>query len=77
MNLADKLIKLLKEKHGQELNLQEEIYYLFLKDGLFTLWLDQDTKTLKVEVEFQDEDARFVYMSDEKLEDLLEGDIDA
>lgn len=71
MNDVSKLIELLKEKHGKDLDVQNEIYYLFFKDGLFQLWFDDDEKTLKVEVEFLPENKTFVYQSDKKLEDLL------
>lgn len=71
MNDVSKLIELLKEIHGKDLDIQNEIYYLFFKDGLFQLWFDDDEKTLKVEVEFLPENKTFVYQSDKKLEDLL------
>jgi hypothetical protein len=69
--MVDKLIKILKEKHGEDLDLKNNNYFLFLKDGLFTVYLDEDTKTLKVEVEFLPEEKTFVYRSDESLEDLV------
>ena len=71
MNDVSKLIELLKEIHEKDLDVQNEIYYLFFKDGLFQLWFDDDEKTLKVEVEFLPENKTFVYQSDKKLEDLL------
>lgn len=70
--MVDKLIKLLKEKHGKELDLQNQVYYLFFKDGLFSLYLDEDTKTLKVEVDFLPEDNTFVYASEDSIENYLE-----
>lgn len=70
--MVDKLIKLLKEKHGKELGLKNgEVHYLFLKDGLFSVYLEEDTKTLKVDVEFLPEGKTFIYHSDESLEDLI------
>lgn len=70
--MVDKLIKLLKEKHGKDLDLQNgEVHYLFFKDGLFSVYLEEETKTLKVEVEFLPEGKTFVYHSDESLEDLV------
>lgn len=71
MELTNELIRLLKEKHGKDLDLQNEVYYLFLKGGLFTIYLDEDTKTLKVEVEFLPEDGTHVYFSEESLENLM------
>lgn len=67
MNDVSKLIELLKEIHEKDLDVQNEIYYLFFKDGLFQLWFDDDEKTLKVEVEFLPENKTFVYQSDKKL----------
>lgn len=68
----DKLIKLLREKHGKDFDLESgEVYYLFLKDGLFTLYIEEDTKTLKVEVEFLPEGKTFIYHSDESFEGLI------
>ena len=67
-----KIIELLKQKHGGELNFDNyQSYYLFTKDGLVTIFLDQDTKTLKVEVEFLEENEIYIYHSDERLKDLI------
>jgi len=71
MNDVPKLIELLKEMHGKDLDVQNEIYYLFFKDGLFQLWFDDEEKTLKVDVEFLTEGKTFVYQSDKKMNDLL------
>lgn len=68
-----KLLELLKEKHGGDLKLDNyQSYYLFLKDGLLTVYLDQDTKTLKVELEMLEENEVYIYHSDEKLENLIQ-----
>lgn len=69
--MVDNLIKLLEEKHGQKVNLKEgEVHYLFLKDGLFSVYLDEDTKTVKVNIEFLPEEKTFVYHSEKTLADL-------
>jgi hypothetical protein len=67
----EKLMELLEFKHGK-LNVKNDVYYLFLKDGLFSLWYDEDEKQIKVNVEFLPEDSTFVYFSDKSIEDLLE-----
>jgi hypothetical protein len=67
----DKLTELLKEKHGKDLDLKNNVYYLFLKGGLFSLWYDEDEKTIKVNVEFLSDENTFVYFGDEDLEELL------
>lgn len=68
----DKIIELLKEKHGGKLELNDyQSYHLFLKDGVVTAFLDQDTKTLKIEMEFLEEGQIYIYHSDERLEDLI------
>lgn len=68
----NKLIELLKEKHGGELKFDNyQSYYLFLKDGLVTVFLDQDTKTLKIEVEMLQEGEVFIYHSEESLKTLI------
>ena len=67
--MFDQVIQLLKEKHGGELNLQNgEVYYLFLKDGLFSVYLDEEEKKIQVNVEFLPQGKTFVYHSDESLE---------
>ncbi|MFY0744825.1 hypothetical protein AB1K09_20360 [Solibacillus silvestris] len=68
----NKLLELLKEKHGGELKFDNyQSYYLFLKDGLLTVYMDQDTKTLKIEVEMLQENEVYIYHSDEKMENLM------
>ncbi len=71
--MLDKVLKLLEEKHGKKPDLKEgEVFYLFLGDGLFSLYLEEDTKTLKVDVEFLDREKTFIYFGEEKLEDLMD-----
>jgi|GraSoiStandDraft_43_1057313.scaffolds.fasta_scaffold824367_2 hypothetical protein len=71
MGLVDKLIKVLEEKHGKELDIKNDVYYLFLNGGLFSLYYDEDEKSIKVNVEFLPEDNTFVYFSDEDIEKLV------
>ena len=71
MDLVDVLTKILKEKHGKDLDLKNDVYYLFLKGGLFSLYYDEDEKTIKVNLEFLPEENTFVYFSDEDLEKLV------
>jgi hypothetical protein len=67
----ERLTELLKEKHGK-LSIKDDVYYLFLKDGLFSVWYDEDEKQIKVNVEFLPEENTFVYFSEKSIEDLLE-----
>lgn len=69
--MLDKIIALLKEKHGKDLDLRKDVYYLFMKGGMFSIYYDEDEKTIKVNVEMLPEENTFVYMSDENIEDLL------
>lgn len=71
MNFADKLIGILREEHGEDLNLKDEVYYLFFKDGLFELYYDEDEKTIKVNVEFLPEDGTHVYFRDDSIGDHM------
>lgn len=71
MDFIETLMKLLKEKHGEDLNLTNDVYYLFFKDGLFSLSFDEDENSLKVNVEFLPEENTFVYFCDENLEELI------
>ena len=68
----DKLIELLKERHGGALDFKDgQVYYLFLQDGLFSVYLEEDTKTLKVDIEVLPEGNTFIYHSLERLEGLV------
>jgi hypothetical protein len=71
MSIVDMLTKILKEKHGDNLNLRNDVYYLFLKGGLFSLYYDEDEDTIKANIEFLPEDRTFVYFSDEDLVELV------
>lgn len=71
MNIVDTLMEILKEKHGKDLDLANDVYYLFLKGGLFSLYFDEDEKSVRVNVEFLPEENTFVYFSDEELEKLM------
>ncbi|NRG44215.1 hypothetical protein HRF87_05490 [Bacillus sp. CRN 9] len=71
MDLVKQLTELLKEKHGRNLNLKDDVYYLFLKGGLFSLYYDEDEKTVKANVEFLPPDNTFIYHSEQKLESLM------
>jgi hypothetical protein len=71
MKLVDRLIENIESKHGK-MNLKEDVYYLFLPDGLFTLYYDEDEKTIKVNVEFLPEEKTYVYYTDARLSELME-----
>lgn len=68
----DKLIELLREKHGGDLTFNDgESYFLFLKDALFDVYMDEETKSLKVTIEGLNEGKTFVYHVDKSIEELI------
>lgn len=67
--MIDTLIKLLEEKHGK-LDLENDVYFLFLKGGLFSIYLDEDEKEIKISVEMLPKDRTFVYSSDLDMDTL-------
>lgn len=68
----DEIMKILREQHGKDLTFKNgENYYLFFKDAMLNVCLGEDTKTLKVGVEFLTEDQTFVYSTDKPLPDLV------
>ncbi len=69
--LTLKLLKELRDQHGEELDLEEHHYFLFYKDGLFQFHLDEDEKTVKVDVTLMGDAAR-VYHTDKNMVDELE-----
>jgi predicted nucleotidyltransferase len=71
MLTAKKIMEILKEKHGKDLNIKDDVYYLFLKGAVACIYLDEDTKTLKVDFDFLPEDNTFIYHTDISVDDLL------
>jgi hypothetical protein len=71
MEMVEKLTELLKKKHGKDLDIKNDVYYLFLKGGLFSLWYDEDERQIKVNVEFLPTDSTFIYFSDDDIEELI------
>lgn len=70
--MMDKIMQALRDKHGEDLTFKDgEAYFIFFKDGLYSIYLEEDTSTLKVEVEFLTEGKTYVYSSDDSLENLL------
>lgn len=62
------VIKILKEQHGGELSLNNgEVYFLFTKDAMVSVYLDEESRTLKVEIDGLPEDNYKVYHSDVSL----------
>lgn len=72
MKDIQKLIALIKERHGANLDLNNEDYVLYLKDGIFKLSLDEE-KTLKVELEFND--STKVYFTNKTIDEVSADDI--
>lgn len=67
--LLEFLLNELKEKHGEELDLAEHHYFLFLDGGVFDIYLDQDEKEIKVNIQLSD--GVKVYYSSKKLEEIM------
>lgn len=66
----EKIMEMLRAKHGDDLTLRNgEKYFLFLKDGLYTVYLDE--QTLKIDVELLNEGKIFVYHSEKSLDELI------
>lgn len=68
--LTEKLLQELRDLHGEELDLEEHHYFLFYKDGLFQFYLDEDEKSIKVDVTLMGDAAR-VYRTDKSMVDEL------
>lgn len=72
MGFLDKVLGIIKQKNnGEDLNIKDNEYHVFLKDAHVLVYLDTETKTLKVEVEMFDEGSAKVFFEDTKLEDLM------
>jgi hypothetical protein len=69
--MLEKVIEILEQKHGKKLNIKEDIYYLFFKDAVFSLYYDENEKTLQCEIEMVTEEKTFVYYSDKSIENLI------
>jgi hypothetical protein len=67
------LIEKLQELHGEPLKIKEQVYFLFLKDGMASLYYDEVGKTIKLDVEFLNKDQAVVYEArDMSLERIFE-----
>ncbi|GEM00866.1 hypothetical protein SAMN05421839_10226 [Halolactibacillus halophilus] len=64
------ILALLKEKHGEKLDLKNDVYYLFLEDAVVCVYFDEDEKSIKVEIEILPE-TTFVYYSTKNLDSLI------
>lgn len=71
MKMVNSLMELLQEKHGKDLDLENDVYYLFLKGGLFSIYYDEDEKTMKVNVEYLPKENTFVYFDEQEIEGLV------
>lgn len=72
MGFLDKILEIIKQKNnGEDLNVKDNEYHVFLKDAHVLVYLDTETKTLKVEVEMFDEGSAKVFFEDVKLEELM------
>lgn len=70
LEMIDNFLELLRAKHGKDLDLENDVYFLFLKGGLFTLYFDEDDKELKISIEMLPHDKTFIYHSDIDLVEL-------
>lgn len=69
--MINNLMDLLKAKHDGDLDLENNVYYLFLKDGLFSIYYDEDEKTVKANIEYLPQENTFIYFDSQKLDDLI------
>jgi hypothetical protein len=67
----DKIIEKLKFFHGDKLNIRDDVYYLFLKDAIVSVYYDDDEKRIKVDIEMLPEENTFVYFSKNSINDLI------
>ncbi|GGD05240.1 hypothetical protein [Pontibacillus salipaludis] len=73
--MHNRILSLIKEQHQTELNFKEDVYYLILKDGVATVFVEEETKTLKIEIEETPEEKTYVYFNqDTSLMDLFDAE---
>lgn len=69
------IIAKLNALHGKKINLHTETHYLFMKDGVATIYMGEDAEgkgEIKVEVSLQDEGQTFFYEDkDLSLKELM------
>lgn len=72
MDLINKILKIIKEKNGgQEIDFDQEEYHVFLKNAHVLIYVDSESKSLKVNVEMFNEGCAQVVFADVKFEDLM------
>lgn len=72
MDFLNKALAIIKEKNdGEDLDINKNEYHLFMKDAHVLIYLDDETKTIKVEVEMFDEGRAKIYFSDLELEEIM------
>jgi hypothetical protein len=67
----DKLMELLKFFHGNNLNLKDDVYYLFMKDAVVSVYYDEDERKIKVDIEMVNGEKTFVYFSEKSVADII------
>jgi hypothetical protein len=67
----DKLMELLKFFHGNNLNLRDDVYYLFMKDAVVSVYYDEDERKIKVDIEMVNGEKTFVYFSEKSVADII------
>jgi len=68
--LVTALMNELVAKHGSQLDLKNEHYTMICSDGVFTLYLDQEEKSLKVNIELTETPK--CYFSELSISELME-----
>ena len=68
--LIEKVMTLIKEYHGDKLNLADDYYQMVFPDGTIDLYFDEEEKTIKIEVNFIEN--MVVYKTDKTtIEELI------
>jgi hypothetical protein len=67
MKMIDNFLELLRAKHGKDLDLEKDVYFLFLKGGLFSIYYDPDEDKVQMTIEMLPYDHTYVYYSDMDL----------
>lgn len=68
--MHNNVLSLLKEKHGEKLDLKNDVYYLFLKDAVVCVYVEEEANSIKIEIDTLPE-TTFVYYSNVTLKSLI------
>lgn len=75
MDLTSKTMEIIKKKlkeMDREIDLKNDVYYLFVKDGCVSIWYDEDEKTIKISVELLPENNSYIlFKNDISVNELI------